>query len=117
MRNLIALASFVICATAFALDSNYHLDIGTSVRDGSLKVEPRISGPAGKVVRYEMDVRRQTQGGSSNSSQAGTVRLNDEGKARLAMSSVSVSSRDRYEVTVRIFDADKLVAEESVREP
>lgn len=49
----------------------YRLDIGASVRDGSLKVEQAVAGPAGKTLRYEITVRRDGQGGSSNSSQAG----------------------------------------------
>jgi hypothetical protein len=117
VQRLVASLFLFACASAFALDSNYQLDIGTSVRDGTLKVEPRVSGPAGKMLRYEMDVRRQGQGGSSNSSQAGTVRLDDAGKAKLAMNSVSVSPRDRYEVTVRLLDGDRVVAEDSVRQP
>jgi hypothetical protein len=93
------------------------LDIGTTVREGNLKVEPQVSGPAGKALRYEIDVRREGAGGSSNNSQSGGVRLDAGGKAQLASNSVSVTPGDAYRVTVRVFDAGQLVAEQSVRHP
>jgi len=98
-------------------DSAYQLDIGTSRQGSSLKVEPTVTGPADKSLRYEMDVRREGRGGSSNSNQAGTVRLDSSGHGKLASNSVSVSSADRYRVTVKLYDADRLVAEQSAQYP
>lgn len=116
MLRFVVPLSLLVAATALAADSNYGLDIGASVREGMLRVEPRVSGPAGKMLRYKVEVLREGEGRSSNSSQAGTVRLDDYGNARLATNSVSVTPSDRYEVTVRLFDADRLVAEQSVRQ-
>jgi hypothetical protein len=93
------------------------LDIATTVRDGNLKVEPKVSGPAGKALRYEIDVRREGEGGSSNNSQSGRVLLDSSGTAQLASNSVSVGARDAYRVTVKVFDAERLVAEQSLRHP
>ena len=105
------LAILLLALSAFAAD--YSVDLGASMQRGNLKVEPTVTGPAGKTLGYEMRVR----GKSSNSSQSGTVRLDDSGKARLASNSVSVSPDDRYVVTVRVMDEGKVVAERSQKYP
>jgi hypothetical protein len=117
MKLSVMLFSFTLAATASAADSPYKLDLGASVRDGSLKVEPQVSGPAGKELQYKMEVRREGQGKSSNSSQGGTVKLDEKGHARLASNSVNVSSNDRYEVSVRLLDGSRVVAEKSQKYP
>lgn len=106
-----------VSAPAAATDSAYRLDPGTSVRNGSLRVEPSVTGPAGKNVRYEVSVRREGGSGSSNNNQAGNVRLDDRGHGELASSSVSVRPNESYEVVVKLFADDRLVAQESVRHP
>ena len=98
-------------------DSAYKLDLGTSVEQGSLKVEPTLSGPAGKALRYEMEVKREGEGRSSNSSQSGTVQLDRDGHGQLASNSVSVTPADKYRVTVKVFDGARVVAEQSARYP
>ncbi|HUQ76340.1 MAG TPA: curli-like amyloid fiber formation chaperone CsgH [Burkholderiales bacterium] len=113
----IAFSLAVICTPAIGADAPYELDIGTSLHRGQLKVEPSVHGPAGKVLRYEMKVRRTTQGGSSDSSQSGDVKLDDSGEGQLASSSVNVGANDRYRVTVRVFDENKLVAEKTAQYP
>lgn len=115
MRNLlIALAFLPIAAMA---DNPYRLDIGAEVHGNNLTVEPTVRGPADKSLHYEMKVRREGEGRSSNSSQSGTVKLDGQGRGQLASTSVSVSPADRYEVIVRLFDANQMVAEESARVP
>jgi len=116
MKKL-ATALFFVPMTALAADSAYQLDLGASRQGDSLKVEPRVSGPAGKELEYKMDVRREGQGKSSNSSQRGTVKLDESGHGRLSSSSVNVSSNDRYEVTVRLMDNGRVVAEKSQQHP
>ena len=98
-------------------DPAYQLDVGTELRDRNLKVEPSVSGPAGKRVRYEISVRRDGGAGSSSSSQAGDARLDDSGHAQLASTSVSVQPGEEYDVTVKLFEGNRLVAQESVRRP
>ena len=102
---------------AVAADSAYKLDLGASVQGSTLKVEPNVSGPAGKELNYEMKVRREGQGKSSDSSQGGTVKLDQNGHARLASNSVNVSPSDRYEVTVRLLEGARVVAEKSEQYP
>lgn len=98
-------------------DNRYQLDIGAEVHGNNLTVEPTVVGPADKSLRYEMKVRREGQGRSSNSSQSGTVKLDADGRGQLASNSVNVSPSDHYQITVRLFDADRLVAEQSARYP
>jgi hypothetical protein len=117
MKFPAVLLSFALAATAAAADSPYKLDLGASVHGGNLKVEPQVSGPAGKELQYKMEVRREGQGKSSNSSQGGSVKLDENGQARLASNSVNVSSNDRYEVTVRLMDDGRVVAEKSQHYP
>jgi Thin aggregative fimbriae synthesis protein len=114
MRSLLLAASFFF-ASAFAAD--FRIDPGATVRNGTLSVEPRVEGPAGASVRYEIRTTREGQGGISNSSQSGDARLGSDGMARLASTSVSVSPRDRYAIQVKLFDGGRVVAEETVRYP
>ena len=66
---------------------------------GTLRVEPVAAGPGGKTLRYEMNIRRDGKGGSSSTSQAGTVRLDGAGKGQFAYSSLSFSpGEDRKSV-------------------
>ena len=116
MKKLAVALAFVPLA-AIAADSAYRLDLGAAVHGGSLKVEPEVSGPAGKELQYKMEVRRHARGGTSNSSQGGTVTLDEHGHARLASSSVNVSPNDRYSVTVRLMDGARVVAEKSQQYP
>lgn len=117
MKLPILVSALALASAAFAANDRYDVDLGASVQSGSLKVEPTVTGPAGKTVEYEMRVRREGGGNSSNSSQGGTVRLDDAGRARLASNSVSVSPSDRYRVTVRVMDEGRVVAEKSHEYP
>ena len=117
-RALITLLAAACASFAFAAnDSQYQLDLGTEVHAGNLKVEPTVTGPAGKTLRYEMRVRRESGGGSSNSSQSGTVRLDGDGHGQLASNSISVTPSDRYEISVRVYDGARVVAQQTTRYP
>jgi hypothetical protein len=116
MKTPMFLSTLLFTAAAFAAQE-FSLDLGASVQSGSLTVEPTVTGPAGTVVNYEMKVRREGKGKSSDSSQGGTVRLDGTGHAPLASNSISVSPGDRYVITVRVMDHGRLVAEKSQRYP
>src|SRR3954471_23794331 len=117
MRFPALLSALLITSAAFAVDNRYTLDLGASLQGGNLKVEPTVTGPAGRTVNYEMHVRREGGGNSSNSSQGGTVKLDESGRAQLASNSVSVAPSDRYVVTVRVMEQGKVVAEQSQQYP
>ena len=117
MQPRVFFAALAFVSAAASADSPYQLDLGAEVRGNNLVVEPTVLGPAEKSLRYEMKVRREAAGRSSNSSQSGTVKLDAAGRGQLASNSVSVSSTDHYEITVRLFDGDRVVAEKTDRVP
>lgn len=116
MTRASLLTLLFVAAPVFA-GAGYHVDLGASVDQGSLKLQPVASGPAGKVLSYEMKVRRESGAGASSSNQSGTVKLGRDGSAPLASTSVSVSPGERYRVSVRLLDRGKPVAEETASLP
>lgn len=116
MRLAASLVLLGLVTPAFG-DAAYQLDLGARMEAGSLKVEPTVSGPPDKALRYEMQVRREGGGGASNTSQSGTVKLDDDGHAQLASNAVSIGPNDRYVVTVRLLDGGRVVAEQAARYP
>ena len=114
MRVLI-LAAALLCGSAVAAD--YQLDPGASVEGSTLRVEPRVKGPAGAALDYQIRTTREGANGTSNSSQSGSVRLGENGTARLASTAVSVTPQDRYRVSVKLLERGEVVAEEEVRYP
>lgn len=107
----------MMLAGTSALAADYRLDPGASVQDGTLQVKPTVRGPAGAALEYEIETRKLGASGSSNSSQSGSVRLDDEGRATLATTSVSVAPRDRYRVQVKLLEDGRVVAQKEVRFP
>jgi hypothetical protein len=104
-------------AAALAKVPGYDLSLGAEVRDGTLKVAPTVTAPAGAKLRYDVTTTRTGRSGNSNSHQSGNVTVGDAGKASLSQVSVSVSPQDRYEVRVEVFDGARLVASETLRHP
>jgi hypothetical protein len=114
MRYLFA-CLLLFSGALFAAD--YRLDPGASVHDGTLKVEPQVEGPAGAALRYEIRTTRDGANGKSTSSQSGSVRLPQSGVAKLASTSMSVTPQDRYEISVKLLEGARVVAEKAVRYP
>jgi thin aggregative fimbriae synthesis protein len=112
-----ACIALLFCVSALAQDPAYRLDLGISMASGTLRVEPVVAGPPGKTLRYEMSVRREGKGGTSATSQAGTVRLDGAGKGEFAYNSLSINPGDRYVISLKIYDGDRLVASEQAVEP
>jgi len=102
---------------ALAADAAYKLDLGMSLRANSLSVEPTLSGPAGKALRYEVKIRREGKGGTADNNRSGTVRLDALGKGQLGYNSLSIAPGDRYAVAVKVYDGGRVVAEESAHYP
>ena len=84
---------------------------------GTLRVEPLLAGPGGKTLRYEMNIRREGKSGTSATSQSGTLRLDGAGKGQFAYNSLSVNPGDRYSITVKVYEGERLVASEQAVEP
>jgi hypothetical protein len=115
MRTFI-LAALLASAGALAA-TDFRVDPGASVRDGTLNVTPTVHGPAGATLRYEIRTVREGASGNSSSSQSGSVRLGADGTGKLATTNVSVTPKDRYRIQVRLLQGGRVVAEEEVRYP
>jgi hypothetical protein len=112
----IALALAVLALAAQA-GAGYSVDPGASLDGRTLRVAPRVSGPPGEQLRYEIEVRRAGSGNSADNQQSGTVKLDREGRAQLAYTSVSVQPGESFSVKVKLFEGQRLVAERSVTGP
>ena len=113
-----ALAALAFGALAMmAAAAGYQLDPGASLEGRTLKVAPRVSGPPGARLRYEIEVRKGGSGNSSDNRQSGTVVLDGAGSARLATSTVSVQPGEAFSVNVKIFEGERLAAERSMKGP
>jgi hypothetical protein len=116
VRSL-AFSLFLLFSMALANAPGYDLSLGTEVRGGTLKVAPIVTAPAGAKLRYDVTTTRTGRSGNSNSRQSGNVTVGDDGKASLSQVAVSVSTQDRYEVHVEVYDGGRLVAAETLRHP
>lgn len=113
----IALVLAAAAALAARAGAGYSVDPGAALEERTLKVAPRVSGPPGARLRYEIEVRRDGPGNSSDNRQSGTVVLDSAGTARLATSAVSVQPGQSFSVNVKIFEGERLAAERSIRGP
>lgn len=95
----------------------YRLRIDSSVEASRLTVVPVITAPAGSRLRYEMISTKQGHSGKSNTSQGGAIVVGADGSAALSTLRLGVSADDRYQITVKVFDGSKLVAEDALRYP
>jgi hypothetical protein len=111
----IFIAALLVSYSALAAD--YRLDPGAQVRDGTLQVAPTVHGPAGAALRYEIRTTREGASGKSDSSQSGSVRLDNVGDGKLATTNVSVTPQDRYRIQVKLLEGGRVVAEEEVTYP
>ena len=112
----IALALAVLALAAQA-GAGYSVDPGASLDGRTLRVTPRVSGPPGERLRYEIAVRREGAGNSGDNRQSGTLVLDGDGSARLGTTVVSVQPGESYSVNVKIYEGDRLAAERSVSGP
>ena len=113
-----ALTLLLFAATAAMADEpGYQLRVNSRVEGGTLTVAPQITAPAGAQLRYEVVSSKQGSNGQSNTSQSGNATVGPDGSAKLSSLSVSVGPKDKYVLTVKVFDGAKLVAEEVLRYP
>lgn len=111
------LAISLLFVSFSALASNYDVSLGAEVRNGTLKVAPVITAPAGKKLRYDVVTKRSGPSGNHSSKQSANVTVGPDGKATLSQVAVSVREQDRYEVKVEVYDGEKLVAADTLKHP
>jgi hypothetical protein len=113
----IALVLAALALAAQARATGYNLDPGASLEGETLRVAPRVSGPPGERLRYEIAVRREGAGNSADNRQSGTLVLDARGAARLATTVVSVQPGESFSVNVKIYEGQRLAVERSVSGP
>lgn len=116
MRKL-AITLLLFSAGSWADAPGYDVSLGSSIRDGSLRIAPVVSAPPGKKLRYEVLTQRSGPSGNHNSRQSANVTVGADGKASLSQVAVSVQPSDRYEVKVEVYDGNELVAAETLKHP
>jgi hypothetical protein len=117
MRRLMLFSMFIALSSALASDPGYELTLGTEMRGGTLTVAPVLTAPANKRLRYDVVVTRSGRSGNSDSRQGGNVTVGANGTAGLSQVSISVGEGDRYDVSVKVYDGARLVAEKTARQP
>ena len=98
-------------------EPGYRLSLESSVLDKQLTVAPRISAPPGTQLRYEIVSTKVGTAGKSSTSQSGRVAVGPGGSASLSTLKLGVASGDRYSVLVKVFEGQKLVAEQTLQYP
>jgi hypothetical protein len=116
VRSL-AYCVFLLSSIALANAPGYDLSLGAEARDGTLKVAPIVTAPAGTKLRYDVSTTRIGRSGNSNSRQSGNVTVGDDGKATLSQVAVSVSPQDQFVVHVEVYDGAQVVASKILRHP
>ena len=115
MRRLAICLLFVPFSALAA--PGYDVSLGAEVRDGTLKIAPVVTAPAGKKLRYDVVTKRSGPSGNHNSRQSANVTVGEDGKANLSQVAVSVKEQDRYEVKVEVYEGTQLVAAETLKHP
>src|SRR6188508_3008719 len=92
-----ALLSLLLAAagTAMASEPGYVLRIDSSLEGRQLSVVPRIAGPAGARLRYEMVSSKQGSAGKSSTSQSGSVSVGADGSATLSTLKLGINSPNK----------------------
>ena len=100
-----------------ASETAYRLWIESSVDGRTLTVAPRMTGPAGARLRYQITSSKLGVSGKSSTSQSGQFLLDENGLRLLATLKLGVDADDRYSVAVKVFDGAKMVAEQLLNHP
>jgi hypothetical protein len=107
----------VASANLMADEPGYRISIESSVKDNKLTVAPRVAAPVGARLRYEMVSTKVGAAGKSNTSQSGRVVVDASGTAALSALKLGVGPQDRYSISVKVFEGQKLVAEQTLQHP
>lgn len=117
MRQLLLIALLASATPALADVPGYRLSLGADVRGGTLEIAPTITAPPGTRLRYEVETIKSGRSGNSNSSQAGSVTVGEDGSASLSQMALSLGAQDRAEVSVKVYDGARLVASKRYKHP
>lgn len=97
--------------------SGYRLSLEPSFGENQLVLSPRIAARPGETLRYEIVATKVGRSGKSNTSQSGRVVVDASGSALLSTLRLGVVADDRCSIAVKVFDGQKLVAEQTLQYP
>jgi len=95
----------------------YRLRLNAIHDGGMLAVVPQLAAPAGSRLRYEMASTKEGASGKSITKQSGHVAVGEVGLATISSLSLRVAAQDRYTITMKLFDGEKLVAQQTLQYP
>ena len=104
-------------SVAGADPSEHRIWLETSTEDGSLLAEPRVEAGHDALLRYEFSSTKVGPAGRSESRQAGSVRLATGETRALTRLRLSVVGDDKYILSLRVYEDERLVAEKSFTYP
>jgi len=88
-------------------------------KDSYLKIRAFCSNNTSEdeVLSYKLEAKKSGKSGTANISQAGSVYIASQEKKCLSQSTLTVSSKNYYQITLEVYKDGKLVAEDSVFYP
>ena len=97
----------------------YQAWIEVEYKDSYLKIRPFCFNNTSddEVLRYKLEARKSGRSGTANISQSGSVYIPSQEKKCLSQSTLRVSRKDYYRITLEVYKNRKLVAEDSVFYP
>src|SRR3954453_16219973 len=110
MRQLSLLALLLMGTLAMADEPGYHLSVAGEIRGNILAIAPIIAAPAGQTLRYDIVTSKSGRSGTSKTRQAASVKVSEDGNASLSKVNVSVGAEERCEVSIEVYDGNRLVA-------
>ncbi len=66
------------------------------------------------AIRYTLAVKKSGKSGSSSNKQSGKHQVAPQEEVILSTTKINVGAKDSYKIELQIFDADTLVAEDSI---
>ena len=111
LRPLFVLFWALVAPFAMAQDPDAGLQVETYLDDGMLTVVPSVQLDRPARLRYEVSSSRSGTAGQSRTSQSGVVTAEAGKRQTLSTLRLSLGPTDRYAISIRVFEGDKLLEE------
>jgi len=100
-------------------EKDYEAWIEVEYKDSYLKIRAFCFNNTSEdeVLRYKLEARKSGKSGTAKTFQAGSVLIPTQEKKCLSQSGLSISPKDHYQITLKVYKDGELVAEDSVFYP
>jgi len=116
MRLLILLMALASSAS-FAGQADFTVWIETQEEAGRLAVVPYVKASKPASLRYVLISHKEGGSGTSNTRQAGSINVIPAAPLALSRLLLGADAGDRYTIELRMYEDDRLVAEQTVTYP